>query len=170
MLSPYQTSQMRKPAFAGGAAAGRLVGYTLTPRSFDVPGEAAARLEDKCKHAGFRLSSAEQDVGLSSNPFRNGLWRALRKLMCSRCEPKRMPLSMINFEDFVYQALQPCPCGGNGDDGLVLRKLDDISSDRVRSSNLILALAKRGKHVFAEDSICLSCCHPATKRMLGGAP
>lgn len=145
----------------------KLVGYVLTPRSFDVPSEAGLRLQGRAARIGFRISTTEVDLGSATNPFRNGLWRAFRRLICNRCEPKKMPFSMVNFDDFIFQALQPCYCGKKeGDAGLVVEKLDQIASDRVKQSQVVLKLAKAGKHLVAEDGICLSCCHPATKRLI----
>ena len=144
-----------------------LLGYILTPRSFESTREADMRLKERSFGAGYRMSTMEIDVGLGSNPFRIGLWRMFRKLVCNKCEPKRMPFSMINFEDFMHQALAACPCGGgNGYAGVVMSKLDQLSSDRLRTSAIVLALAKMDKHVIADDGICWSCCHPATKKAL----
>lgn len=146
-----------------------LIGYMLTSRNFEVNRNPMANLQGRSARAGFKVTRTETDMGAAGNPFRSGLWRALRLLICT-CEPKRMPLTMMNFADFLHQALQPCGCRENvGASGIVVGHLNDISSDRLRSSALILALAKKGKHVIAEDGICLSCCHPATQKLLGGA-
>ncbi len=150
-----------------------LVGYLLTQRSFDLNRDSSVNLQGRSSRAGFEISTTETDCGIASNPFRSGLWRALRLLVCNTCEPKRMPFTMMNFEDFLHQSLQPCGCGagpGAGASGIVVGRLDQISSDRLRCSTLILALAKKGKHVIADDGICLSCCHPATQKLLGGVP
>jgi hypothetical protein len=75
-----------------------------------------------------------------------------------------MPLSLINFDDFVSQALAPCRCGcGIGLDGLVVARLEHINAMKDRTLVLVTELAKRGKHLVAEDGICLSCCHPTMK-------
>lgn len=145
----------------------KLVGYILTPRSFDSPADGENRLRNQALRVGLRLSVVECELGMASNPFRMGLWKALRRLVCNRCEPKRMPLSMINFDDFLHQALTPCNCGySESDGGIVVERLDHVSNDRKRLDSFILALTKRKKHVVAEDGICLSCCHPITKKVL----
>jgi hypothetical protein len=163
----FQHHSSTRSDSAHAANDAKLVGYVLTPRSFDVPSEAGMRLTGRAARIGFRISKTEVDLGAATNPFRNGLWRALRRLVCNRCEPKKMPFSMVNFDDFIFQALQPCYCGSKvGDAGIVMERMDHISHDRVRQTQLILKLAKAGKHVVAEDGICLSCCHPATKRLI----
>lgn len=171
MFGGHHHSQMRRPAEAPHALYdARLVGYIVTPRSFDAPAEAGMRLQGRAARIGFRISRTEVDIGSANSQFRNGLWRALRRLVCSRCEPRKMPFSTVNFDDFIYQALLPCYCGSNtGEAGIVVERLEHITPDRVRANQLILRLAKAGKHVVAEDGICLSCCHPATKRLLGSS-
>ncbi len=146
-----------------------LVGYLLTARGLQVNHDSVLSMEGRSARAGFQISRTENDCGLASNPFRNGLWNVLRLLVCTACEPKRMPLTMMNFDDFLNQALQPCKCGANkgGASGMVVCRLEHISSDRSRCCTLIMALAKKGKHVIADDGICLSCCHPATQKLLG---
>lgn len=145
----------------------KLVGYMLTPRSFDAPSDGENRLRNRALRAGLRVSVVQCELGSASNPFRMGLWKALRRLVCNRCEPKRMPLSMINFDDFLHQATMPCSCrGGESDGGIVLERIDHFSNDKTKVDAFILAMAKRGKHVVAEDGICLSCCHPITMKLL----
>jgi hypothetical protein len=143
----------------------RLIGYFLyAPNCDSQNNEASLRLEDRCFYAGFKLAGCETEAGKSSNHFRMGLWRALQRLICTKCEPKRMPLSLINFDDFVSQALAPCRCGcGTGLDGLVVARLEHINAMRERTLVLVTELAKMGKHLVAEDGICLSCCHPTMK-------
>jgi hypothetical protein len=144
----------------------RLIGYFLYPPQSDMSNnEASLRLEDRCFYAGFKMACCETEAGKSSNHFRMGLWRTLQRLVCIKCEPKRMPLSLINFDDFVAQGLSPCKCGPTvqGLDGLVVSRIDHINSDRDRALVLITQLAKMGKHFIAEDGICLSCCHPTMK-------
>jgi hypothetical protein len=149
----------------------KLVGYILTPRSFDTAGEAGVRLQGRAARGGFRISSTEVDVGSAASHFREGLWRALRRLVCSDCDPRKMPFSILNFEDFMAQALRPCYCRRTtrGQAGIVVERIDHITTDKIRANELIIRLAKAGKHVIADDGICLSCCHPATKKLLGGS-
>jgi hypothetical protein len=145
----------------------RLIGYILYPRNFDPGMEGASRLEDKCLNAGFRMIAHEQELGTPSNQFRPVFWRALRRMMCNKCEPKRMPFSMINFEDFLYQALSPCKCGSNaGYDGLVVKTIEHIIADPPKACAFVLQMAVLKKHFVADDGICLSCCHPATKELV----
>lgn len=152
------------------ANARRLLGYVLTTRSYDPGKEMIFRLEDRAAKAGFRMEHSEWDVGYASNPYRVGLWRTLRKLVCDQCDVRRMPFSLMNFEDFVEQALKPCICGNTrGFDGIVVSKLDHITSDKNKGALLVLELAAKGKHIMAEDGICLSCCHPATRKLLNRA-
>jgi hypothetical protein len=151
-----------------GKDAPMLIGYILTTKSHDPGNEASSRLERKAEGAGCSMRFSEWDIGYTSNPYRVGLWRALRRLVCASCEPRRLPFSLVNFNDFVTQALKPCICGNtSGLDGIVVQKLDHITSDAQKGTMLVLELAIRGKHVIAEDGICLSCCHPATKQILG---
>jgi hypothetical protein len=148
----------------------KLTGYVLTTKHYDPGREMLHRLQGQCERNGFELQGTEFDVGYSSNPYRVGLWRALRRLVCNKCEPRRLPFSLVNFNDFVQQALKPCLCGNKvGADGLVIAKLDHITNDAKKGGMLVLELAIRNKHVVAEDGICLSCCHPATKKLLGRA-
>lgn len=170
MLGYHQPAiQPRRPTPAA-AGTTKLIGYVLSAMKHYEPGnEELLRLDDKCANSGFELSGSESDVGISGNPMRMGLWRVLRKLTCSYCEPKKMPFSLINFDDFLQQALLPCVCrNSQGRFGIVVQKLDHITNDRNKLNALILELARRGKHVVAEDNICLSCCHPATRDLLNG--
>ncbi|HEY9791242.1 MAG TPA: hypothetical protein V6D22_12645 [Candidatus Obscuribacterales bacterium] len=160
----------RRDAAASPKNGPALVGYILTTKSYDPGKEAIWRLEDKASTTGFELMVSEWDVGQSANPYRVGLWRALRRLICSECEPRRLPYSLVSFQDYLSQALKPCLCGcGVGAEGLVVSKLDHICNDHKKGALLVLELAKHGKHVFAEDGICLSCCHPATRKLIGRA-
>lgn len=165
-ITPRKTGQwMARPMAPSGP---KLVGYVLSLRTFEDQKEATLHLQQRCARAGFAFSVAESDAGTPlTNPFRKGLWTALRRLMCTRCEPKRMPFSMMNFEDFIHQSLMACPCGSNsGAAGIVVNRLDELSADKKSASALVLTFAKRGKHLVAEDGICLSCCHPETKKLL----
>lgn len=73
----------------------------------------------------------------------------------------------MNLEDFLGQALGRCDCQSpEGLDGLVVANLRHISNDQMMTSQLVLLLAERGKHVINEDGLCVSCCHPTTKSML----
>lgn len=166
----YQPNVNSKGAEAQSARAAsrdRLLGYVLTTRQYDPGHEAVTRLQRKCMGAGFALAGTEWDVGYASNPYRVGLWRVLRRLVCDTCEIRRMPFSLANFEDFIEQALKPCICrSGKGLDGIVVSKLDHISSEPKKGTMLVMRLALAGKHVIADDGICLSCCHPAMKQLL----
>ncbi len=167
MLVVQTSADTKKVAGFGAPPQGRLVGYILTTRRFDPGPEAIEKLRDRAEKSGCRLSRTEFDVGCSRNPYRVGLWRALRKLVCDRCEPRRLAYSLANFEDFILQALKPCICGNKiGLDGLVVKNLDHITNDPKKGARLCLELARRGKHLYADDGICLTCCHPATKQLL----
>lgn len=145
----------------------KLIGYVLYPRNSNATEEGSLRLEDKCLNAGYKLAVSEHDSGNNTNLLRPGLWNTLRKLVCTKCDPKRMPLSIMNFDDFVHQALSPCHCGApQGMDGLILTKMDHLTADKTKASTFALKLAGMNKHFVAEDGICLSCCHPATKDLL----
>jgi hypothetical protein len=147
-----------------------LVGYILTTKNDDPDEAAVGHIEEKARTAGFALNGSEWDIGHSATPYRVGLWRALRRLICAECEPRRLPLSLASFEDFLSQALKPCVCRRDvGAHGIVVSKLDHICNDHETGGLLVVALAKRGKHLFGEDGVCLSCCHPATKKVLGRA-
>lgn len=156
----------KKPSAALKPA--RLVGYLLTTDNYRPAKDAVDRLEDRSEQAGFHLTGTEWDIGRSQNPYRVGLWRALRRLTCDKCEPRRLAFSLANFEDFIAQALKPCMCGNKkGIDGLVVARLDQLTNDPRKGARLVLELARAGKHLYADDGVCMSCCHPATKEMLG---
>lgn len=148
----------------------KLVGYWLSSTSGSLEGSTAEiklRLDDLCSHQGCILNAVEWDCGASLNPMRMGFWKALRRLVCDKCPPKRMSMSFMNLEDFMTQALAPCSCGrSEGLDGILFTTLKHLTTDPTKASQVILKLAEQGKHVMAEDGVCLSCCHPATKKML----
>ncbi len=149
----------------------RLVGYWLNSGSTEAsvgPGEAKSRLEDLCgRRGGHHLELTECESGVSQNPMRIGLWNALRKLVCHKCQPKRMSFGIMNLEDFITQAMGRCSCRNpEGLDGIVVANVRHISSDAMKNSQLILLLAERGKHLITEDGMCVSCCCPNTKAML----
>lgn len=147
-----------------------LVGYWLNSSSVDGVGikEAKSRLEDLCaRRGGHQLAFVESESGSAQNPMRVGLWNALRRLVCIKCEPKRMSFSVMNLEDFVNQALSRCTCRTpEGVDGMIVANLRHISSDSMKTNQIILLLAEKGKHVVNEDGMCVSCCCPNTKAML----
>ena len=124
------------------------------------------RLDDHCTHNGCTLNGVESDYGVSLNPIRLGLWRALRRVMCEHCPPKRMPMTLMNVDEFMAYALAPCPCGAKGVDGLIVTSMKHLCSDPVKGSQIVLKMAEAGKHFIADDGICLSCCHPATKHLM----
>ncbi len=165
----YITGTYFAPVSRGTSKHYKLVGYWLNANtSFDgTTNEIKLRLDDLANHQGCQLSAVEWDCGTGNNPIRMGLWKALRRLVCDKCPPKRMAMSFLNIDDFMTQALAPCHCGqSKGLDGLIATSFKHICSDQVKGCQMILHLAEAGKHVIAEDGICLSCCHPATKSML----
>jgi len=140
----------------------RLIGYILVVRHYDPGQQVMEKLQLKCANSSFNLHVTECDVGAPHNPMRVGLWRVLRRLICDRCEPRRMSFSILNFEDFLDQALAPCTCKREiGLDGIVVNSINHITSDQEKGTKFIVRLAKLNKHVIADDGICLSCCHPA---------
>lgn len=166
----YATGTYFAPISRGTRRNFKLVGYWLSAYGANVEGstsEIKLRLDDFTSHQGCILNAVEWDCGAAQNPTRMGMWKALRRLVCDKCPPRRMPMSFMNIDDFMFQAMAPCSCGHNeGLDGIILTNLKHMSSDPNKNSQIILRLAERGKHVIAEDGICLSCCHPATKRLV----
>lgn len=130
--------------------------------------EAKSRLEDLCaRHGGHTLVSIECESGVPQNPMRVGLWNALRKLVCYKCEPRRMSFGIMNLEDFIVQAMSHCTCRNpEALDGIVIANSRHITSDVMKLSQITLLLAERGKHLINEDGLCISCCSPNTKAML----
>lgn len=145
-----------------------LVGYWLNSGVCEAPSEVRSRLEDLCsRRGGHKLAFLECETGVPHNPMRVGLWNVLRRMVCCKCQPKRMCFGVMNLEDFLTQALGRCDClTPQGLDGMVVANLRHISNDQLMTSQLILLLAERGKHVLNEDGLCVSCCHPTTKSML----
>lgn len=167
----YITGTYFAPISRGNQRNFKLVGYWLNANSSSLDGsttnEIKCRLDHHCSHQGCQLNAVEWDNGPGANPMRQGLWRALRRLICDKCPPKRMGMSFMHIDDFMSQALAPCYCGSSkGLDGIIVTSLKHLCSDQVKGSQIVIRLAEAGKHVFAEDGICLSCCHPATKAML----
>lgn len=166
----YLTGTSFAPISRGAGRNYKLVGYWLNASSGiqSNTNEIKVRLDDLCAHQRCELGAVEWDNGASNNPIRMGLWKALRRLVCDKCTPKRMPMTFFGLDDFLDQALAPCTtCSDSrGMDGLIVGMLKHVSSDEVKLSHICLRLAEFEKHVFAEDGICLSCCHPATKRLL----
>ena len=147
----------------------KLVGYWLSANgsSIESMSEIKLRLDDFTAHQSCILNSVEWDSGPGINPMRMGLWKALRRLVCDKCPPKRMSMSFMGLDDFLYQALLPCGCGRfDGLDGLILTTIKHLTTDPSKLNQIVLRLAEKNKHVIAEDGICLSCCHPATKALL----
>ncbi|MBX9686187.1 MAG: hypothetical protein K2X27_05765 [Candidatus Obscuribacterales bacterium] len=166
----YITGTYFAPISRGNGRNFKLVGYWLNASQSDVgssTNEIKLRLDDHCSHQGCELTAVEWDCGTGGNPIRMGLWRALRRLVCDKCPPKRMAMTFMHIDDFMSQALAPCNCGqAKGLDGIIVTTLKHFCNDQVKGSQMIIRLAEAGKHVIAEDGICLSCCHPATKAML----
>jgi len=147
---------------SASAAKQKVLGYVLAARHYDPGPGKQDKLQEKAGQVRCLLQGTEWDVGSPNNPIRVGLWRALRRLICDSCEPKRMSYSIMNFEDFIDQALGPCHCKEpKGLDGIVVESISNLSNDPQKGTKLVVALARIGKHVVAEDNICLSCCHPA---------
>ena len=165
----YVTSTFFAPVSKNFGRGYKLVGYWLNAASTNIQSNASEikmRLDDHCTHHGNTLNGVESDNGNGANPIRMGLWRALRRTVCENCPPKRMPMTFMNLEDFMAQALSPCACAGNGVDGIIVTTMGHLCSDPVKGSQIVLKMAEAGKHFMAEDGICLSCCHPATKAMM----
>lgn len=165
----YITGTYFAPISRGTGRNYKLVGYWLNASTScdGTTNEIKLRLDDHCSHQGCQLQAVEWDNGSALNPLRLGLWRALRRLVCQKCPPKSMSMSIFDAHDFMNQALAPCSCGNSkGLDGLIVTSLKHITSDQVKASQIIIRLAEAGKHVIAEDGICLSCCHPSTKALI----
>ena len=164
----YITGTYFAPISRGTGRNYKLVGYWLNATSGleATTTEIKVRLDDLCSHQGYQLNAVEWDCGNASNPMRLGLWRSLRRLICDKCPPKRMGLSFMSLDDFLNQALAPCPCESKGLDGIIVSSLMHLCSDQTKTSQICLRLAEAGKHLMSDDGICLSCCHPATKMML----
>lgn len=166
----YITGTYFAPISRGNGRNYKLVGYWLNAAATNMQSstnEIKIRLDDHCSHQGCQLNAVEWDNGAGGNPIRMGLWRALRRLICDKCPPRRMPMNFMHIDDFMSQALAPCHCGqAKGLDGLIVTSTKHLCSDPVKGSQIILRMAEAGKHFIGEDGICLSCCHPATKAML----
>lgn len=138
-----------------------LVGYTLTARNIDPTFLASRRLSDNCIKACSKFIGLEWDYGTGPNPFRPGLWNALRRLVCRQCPPRRMPFNIISMDEFLRLALAPCSCGSEqGADGIVIDSLEEICTDQRKVTAMLLKLARMGKHVIGRKGSCLSCCDP----------
>ncbi len=167
MLSSHQDRTGRAGRNYIDPARQRLIGYVLTARRFEQNLEVSESLEKKCLRMGQRLKATEWDVGTPNNPIRLGLWNVLRRVICDNCPPKRMSFSILNFDDFLDQALSPCRCSQpSGVDGIVLTTIHHLSNKLEHGTNLILRLARLGKHLIADDGICLSCCHPVCQALV----
>jgi hypothetical protein len=158
-------SKFEKPKPKGEGQ--KLVGYVLGTVHYGAENHAQHQLEAICDKMGATLSLTEWDVASPHNPMRLGLWRAVRRLMCKHCQPIRMSYSMVNFDDFMNQALNPCHCGSEkGFDGLVVANINSICNIPARGARFILYLAEAGKHLYTDAGQCLTCCNPAVQRML----
>ena len=120
-----------------------------------------------CSQQGAQLNAVEWDCANSANPIRLGLWRAIRRLVCNKCQPRPMSMSFMHLDDFMTQALAPCSClSRSGLDGLIVASLRHLCTDQNKANQMILRLAEAGKHVLAEDGVCRSCCHASTKALI----
>lgn len=169
-IMAYATGTYFAPITRANRRNYKLVGYWLSSNNSVLDGstsEIKLRLDDFCSHQGCILNAVEWDCGSNQNPMRMGLWKALRRLVCDKCPPKRMSMSYMNLDDFMTQAMAPCGCGRKeGLEGILFTNIRHLSSDPSKVSQVVLKLAEEGKHVIAQDGICLSCCHPATKALL----
>lgn len=145
-----------------------LLGYWLeTGKRPAQLSEVKSILDDICHRYNHRLIDVETESGNPNNPIRIGLWAALRKLVCYKCPVKRMSFSVLNIEDFVDHALEPCICTNpEGLSGIVINGVGHICADPIKGSQLLILLAARGKHVVNEAGMCISCCHPATQALV----
>jgi hypothetical protein len=145
----------------------RLVGYWLGISGLGMEkytSEIRCRLEDHASIYRYGLEAIESDACRANSPVRLGLWRALRRLICNRCEPRTMPLSFLDVADFLNHALSPCSCGmKSGLDGIIVISLSHLCADKQKLADLVVCLAEAGKHLIAEDGVCLSCCHPSAR-------
>lgn len=146
----------------------KLLGYWLSaPGNWEQAEELKLRLEDVCLNYGHNLCAMECEQGTSQDYLRRGLWTALRQVVCSHCPPKSMSFRCSSFDDFIAEALSPCPCKQESNlDGIIFASLVHYCSEPAQQTKFVLRMAEIGKHVIASDGICLSCCHPATKQFI----
>lgn len=146
----------------------KLVGYWLSsPDSWDQASELKLRLEDQAAHNGHLLYTAECERGISQNYQRQALWKALHKLVCCNCPAKPFRYGLLSLQDLILEATAPCSCQtANGLDGIIVNSLSHISNDQEKLNQFVIRMAELGKHLYARDAFCLSCCHPATKELV----
>jgi hypothetical protein len=99
----------------------RLIGYVLTGsvEALENSGQVPP-IREFCRRRNHQLIYVEPETGSSTTLLRQGLWHAVRSLVCYKCAAKDMPVS-IDTPEWLKQVFEICPCGEpEGLDGLVV--------------------------------------------------
>jgi hypothetical protein len=146
----------------------RLIGYVLTGsvEALENSGQVPP-IREFCRRRNHQLIYVEPETGSSTTLLRQGLWHAVRSLVCYKCAAKDMPVS-IDTPEWLKQVFEICPCGEpEGLDGLVVATMGAICTNQANGARLTLSLARLGKHLYvAPEDRCVSCCNPAAAALL----
>ncbi|MBX9686753.1 MAG: hypothetical protein K2X27_08625 [Candidatus Obscuribacterales bacterium] len=140
----------------------RLIGYFRVSKRDDLyTCEDPQKLESFCTKKGASIVSTESEVSAGNQIVRVGLWKALRKMLCSQCEPRQMPM-LNQYEDWMRELNKSCSCkSAKPCDGIVVTDMRAVTTDMAQGARFTLDLCAAGKHLvsLAEEK-CLSCCNP----------
>ncbi len=118
-------------------------------------------IENFAKRQNLDLLQTEHETSNGSQLMRLGMWRILRLLACSECEPKSM-LMTDDYQHWFREAMRPCTCKSpKPASGIVVDDIKYICIQPSPGARFTLDMCVAGKHVYVvQDKRCLSCCNP----------
>lgn len=140
----------------------KVIGYVRVENRDDLYiTDQDARLEYFSGKEGMDLVQIEHEVSNGQQLIRTGVWKALRLVACSTCEPKPMPMIM-EYDYWFKEVIKPCTCASPAPaNGLLIDDIKVLAANPPQGAKFILDLCMNKKHLYSvKEKRCLSCCNP----------
>ena len=163
------------PANNNNAKSAKLIGYVRLENRDDIYiSDQNSDIETFASKQNLELYSIEHEISTGTQLMRVGVFKALRMVACTECEPKQMPLTDM-YDYWFTEALKPCFCKvPRPADGLIVDEISILSTTPSQGARFTLDMCVAKKHVYVvKEKRCLSCCNPQAieflkRKMLGG--
>ena len=140
----------------------RVVGYlrTLSRDNLFIT-DQDSRIEVYASREGIDIVLVEREANNGNQICRTGLWKTLRHISCSACEPKSMPMT-DDYSYWMREALKGCICAKPEPlHGLIVTDMEIITPNPQAGTKFLLDMCLAKKHLYTVfDKRCMSCCNP----------
>ena len=153
----------------------RVIGYVRVENRDDLYiTDQNSRLEGWANREAIDVVQIEHEVSNGQQLMRTGVWKVLRMVACSNCEPKPMPMIM-DYDFWFKEVMKPCSCKAPlPSHGLLIDDIKILAANPPQGAKFILDMCMHKKHLYSvREKRCLSCCNPQAiaflkRQTLGG--